>query len=274
MRRLSVCLVSPVGAGYRRSRVSAGRGPSTASSSASAASGSVTLMVVIPIARAGFEVDAQVVEEHAGPRRGPPQQLARHLVEAGLGLAHADHARLHDDVEAGHDRRVLDRPGAEDRVMVDIGLLTTAMLLVRQAVLQARRPGRRSQRRDHPPGGLAGQEAPGCARRRPRRLSALGASTSKARRRTRRNLSLTPFQSGPRRWWWVVGRVDLADEPRAAGRAPPASYAALMCRTDWRQGATPPKSHNTASIAGVPHGRASVRRSRRSGRIPSGVGPR
>ena len=48
-----------------------------------------------------LEVDAEVVEEHA-LRRFDAEQVARRGVERRLGLAHADLARLDDDVEAGH----------------------------------------------------------------------------------------------------------------------------------------------------------------------------
>ena len=75
----------------------------------------------------GLEVDAEVVEEHALGRLDA-EQLARRLVEPRLGLAHADLARLDDDVEAGHHGGDLG-PAAVGLVV----RLTT--LFVRQAVL-------------------------------------------------------------------------------------------------------------------------------------------
>ena len=51
-----------------------------------------------------LEVDAEVVEEHALGRLDA-EQLAGDRVERRLGLAHADLARLDDDVEAGHHGR-------------------------------------------------------------------------------------------------------------------------------------------------------------------------
>ncbi len=60
-----------------------------------------TLIVVMPIAAGGLEVDAEVVEEHALGRLDA-DELAGDLVEAGLGLAAPDLARLDDVVEHHH----------------------------------------------------------------------------------------------------------------------------------------------------------------------------
>ena len=94
----------PAGAGAARGagaqRLTSGERsgkPTTDSSSAMAASGSTTLIVVIPMAR-GLEVAADVVEED-GLAWLDRELLARQLVEAGVGLAHPDLARLDDDVE-------------------------------------------------------------------------------------------------------------------------------------------------------------------------------
>ena len=62
--------------------------------------GSMTLMVVMPRARGGLEVDPEIIEEDrlGGLDR---QLLARHLVERRIRLAHAHLARLDDPVEQG-----------------------------------------------------------------------------------------------------------------------------------------------------------------------------
>ena len=63
---------------------------------------SVTLMVAMPSARAGFRFTPEVVEEHGLGGRDA-ERLARQEVEALVGLAHPDDRRLDHGVEQGED---------------------------------------------------------------------------------------------------------------------------------------------------------------------------
>ena len=73
-----------------------------------------TLIVVMPMARAGLRLMPRSSRKtHVVGL--DVEQLAGHLVEARVGLAHADLARLDDDVEQrqhlGHLRLAVDVPG-------------------------------------------------------------------------------------------------------------------------------------------------------------------
>ena len=91
--------------------------PSTCSSSASASSGSVTLIVVMPSARAGLRLmprssrNTRLAARHAEP-------LEHELVDARIRLAQAFDRRLDDDVEREVVEAVRPRPAVGRRPVV------------------------------------------------------------------------------------------------------------------------------------------------------------
>ena len=73
-----------------------------------ACAASTTLIVVMPIAAAGFRLMPRSSRKtHSSGCTS--EQLAGDLVEARFGFAHADLAALDDHVESVHDRGDLDR---------------------------------------------------------------------------------------------------------------------------------------------------------------------
>ena len=132
-----------------------------------------------------LEVDAEVVEEHAS-LGSISSELARDLVEARVGLAHADLARLDDHVEQGHHLGDL-------LLAIDVPPVSVTKLLVRHAGLQA-----------SPSSGAPPRPSRDAARRR------AGASTS-----ARIDARVPPPPPRPRTASQNSSRVDLvALEPR------------------------------------------------------------
>ena len=140
------------------------------------AAGSSTLIVVMPIAARRLEVDAEVVEEHAASSGFDVEQLAGHLVEARVGLAHADLARLDDDVEErhhlGHLRLAIDMTGCGDEVVGEAAVFSRS-----RAAADAPRPSRDGARRRAALEHVAAR----------RRVAGRGGLGLEQRRRTRRS---------------------------------------------------------------------------------------
>ena len=155
-----------------------------------------------------LEVDAEVVEEDAPRRARRRARSQRQLVEARVGLAHADLARLDDDVEQRHHL-------VPSRLAVDVPGRRSTKLLVRQRGLRAAR-GSGARPRPSRVGPRRRAAAMHVARRRPSWPAARASASNSVAELVERHLAALELRP---RVGVGVGRVEAADEVRRAGRS-------------------------------------------------------